>query len=306
MKSSRRGVSVGLVMLSLTVGAVAWASPGHPRTAYVQGDVIVTLKPPVSSSAAEKALAGHALAWKRHFSELSRIRGRQTGVVHAKNRTTAQLIAELSHDPLVETAEPNYLRWFTSASPNDPYYSDLWALHNTGQFANRTAGTPGDDIHFAQAWGLAKPAGTNPPVVAVIDSGVDYTHPDLASNMWINPGEIPHNGLDDDGDGYVDDYYGYDFLDNRSDPMDSGFHGTHVAGTIAAVGNNHLGVIGVDYQARIMALRASNDGATLPASAVIEAIQYATMMKNRGVNIVAINESFGGGGSSSAERSAMQ
>ena len=143
-------------------------------------------------------------------------------------------------------------------------------------------------------------------MVAVIDTGVDYTHPDLAGNMWTNPGENPNNGIDDDGDGYVDDYYGYDFADNLPNPTDSGFHGTHVAGTIAAIGNNQLGVIGVDYQARIMALRASSDGNTLPDSAIIEAIQYATMMKGRGVNIVAINESFGGGGSNSTERAAMQ
>ena len=123
--------------------------------------------------------------------------------------------------------------------------------------------------------------------------------------MWTNPGEIPNNGIDDDGNGYVDDYYGYDFADNLPNPSDSGFHGTHVAGTIAAVGNNQLGVIGVDYQAKIMALKASSDGETLADSAIISAIQYATMMKGRGVNIVAINESFGGGGSNSTERAAM-
>jgi subtilisin family serine protease len=135
---------------------------------------------------------------------------------------------------------------------------------------------------------------------------VDYTHPDLAGNMWTNPGEIPGNGVDDDANGYVDDYYGYDFADGLPNPTDSGFHGTHVAGTIAAIGNNQLGVIGVDYQARIMALRASSDGSSLPDSAIIEAIQYATMMKSRGVNIVAINESFGGSGSNSTERAAIQ
>ena len=178
-------------------------------------------------------------------------------------------------------------------------------LQNTGESINGIAGAAGDDMRFVAAWGLARPT-TNQIVVAVIDTGVDYTHPDLAGNMWTNPGEIPGNGVDDDGDGYVDDYYGYDFADNLPDPMDSGYHGTHVAGTIAAIGNNQLGVIGVDYQARIMALRASSDGETLPDAAIISAIEYATMMKGRGVNIVAINESFGGGGSSSAESAALQ
>ena len=221
-----------------------------------------------------------------------------------KHRTTAELIAELSQDPTVELAEPNYLRWVTG-TPNDTQFTNLWGLQNTGQPVNGTAGTAGDDIHFVAAWGLARPT-TNQFVVAVIDTGVDYTHPDLAGNMWTNSAEIPGNGVDDDGNGFVDDFYGYDFADNLPNPTDSGFHGTHVAGTIAAIGNNQLGVIGVDYQAKIMALKASSDGNTLSDSAIIEAIQYATMMKGRGVNIVTINESFGGGGSNSTERAAMQ
>ncbi|MGH7993286.1 MAG: S8 family serine peptidase, partial [Limisphaerales bacterium] len=308
MKIFPQGVSATLVMLSLTV--VAWAGPKHPATEYVEGDAIVTFKPSLNSTTAEQKLVTHSLVWKHRFAHLSEFRGRQTGLVHANNRTTAQLVAELNNDPGVEAAEPNYLRWVTTMTPNDTYFTDLWALQNTGQTINGSsgtiAGTAGDDIRFIPAWALAQQPGTNRPVVAVIDSGVDYRHPDLASNIWINTGENPTNGLDNDGDGYVNDYYGYDFADNRPDPIDSGFHGTHVAGTIAAVGNNAMGVIGVDYQARIMCLRASSDGNSLPNSAVILAIDYATMMKNRGVNVVAINESFGGGEPDSVEVSAMQ
>lgn len=307
MKTFPHGVFAALVLLSLTV--VAWAGPNHPATEYVEGDAIVTFKPSIDLTGAQQVLAGHTLVWHRHFAGFSRQWGKQTGLVHANNRTTAQLIAELSRDPAVETAEPNYLRWVTTMTPNDTYFTNLWALQNTGQTISGSfgviAGTAGDDIHFVPAWALAQQPGTNPPVVAVIDTGVDYHHPDLASNMWINTGENPTNGLDNDGDGYINDYYGYDFADNLPSPTDSGFHGTHVAGTIAAVGNNNLGVIGVDYQARIMALRASSDGDTLPDSAIIQAIQYATMMKNRGFHVVAINESFGGGGSNSTERAAM-
>jgi subtilisin family serine protease len=305
MKTFPRRTSAILMILSLMIVGVL-AGANHPATEYVEGDVIVTFKASVAPTAAQQMLAAHSLVFVKHFAELSRHRGKETGLVRAKNRTTVELIAELSRDPAVETAEPNYLRWITSAPPNDAYFTNLWALQNTGQPVNGTIGTASDDIHFVAAWALAQPPPTNPPVVAVIDTGVDYRHPDLASNIWINTGENPTNGLDNDGNGYVNDYYGYDFADSLPNPTDSGFHGTHVAGTIAAVGNNQLGVIGVDYQARIMALRASNDGDTLPDSAVIEAIQYATMMKNRGVNVVVINESFGGGGSSSAESSAMQ
>jgi len=303
MKTFSQGVFAVLALLSLTV--VAWAGPSHPATEYVEGDAIVTFKSSVNLTTAEQALASHSLIWRRHFAEFSRQWGKQTGLVHANNRTTAQLIAELKDDPDVETAEPNYLRWISTAPPNDMLFTNLWALQNTGQMINGSSGTAGDDIRFIPAWALAQQPSTNRPVVGVIDTGVDYGHPDLAANMWTNTGEIPNNGVDDDHDGYVDDYYGYDFADNLPEPIDSGFHGTHVAGTIAAVGNNAIGVIGVDYQARIMALRASSDGNSLPNSAVVAAIEYATMMKGRGVNVVAINESFGGGGSNSTERAAM-
>lgn len=307
MKMFSQGVSAAFLLFGLTVIAGAVPNPSVPE--YVEGDAIVTFKSSVSPAGAQQALTGHSLTWRSQFAGFSRLWGEQTGLVHANNRTTTQLIAELSRDPLVETAEPNYLRRVTTTPPNDMLFTNLWGLQNTGQTISGSfgiiTGTAGADIRFVPAWTLAQQPGTNRPVVAVIDTGVDYRHPDLASNIWINTAENPTNGLDNDGDGYKNDYYGYDFADSRSDPADSGFHGTHVAGTIAAVGNNAMGVIGVDYQARIMALRASSDGNSLPDSAVISAIEYATMKKTNGVNVVAINESFGGSGSNSVERAAM-
>ena len=256
-------------------------------------------------SAAGKVLGAHSLALGRHFGPLSEWRHRQTALVRGAGRSTQQLIAELRQDSAVETVEPNYLRWTDGQPPNDTSFTQLWGLNNTGQAVNGVAGTSGDDIKFLAAWSLARPSATN-VVVGIIDTGVDYYHPDLAANMWVNPGELPNNGLDDDGNGYVDDLYGYDFADSIADPQDSGYHGTHVAGTVAAVGKNQLGVIGVDYQAKIMALKASNDGNSLNDSAVIAALQYATLMKQRGVNIVAINASFGGAGYDSALAAAIQ
>ena len=295
------------VTLLVAVGAVriAQAAPAHPAEQYVEGEALVTFRPAADFTASQKALRGHSLQFAEHFGLLSQHRKRESGLVRASGRTTAQLISELSADPEVELAEPNYLRWASSSIPNDTLFPQLWALQNTGQNVNGLVGTAGDDVRFVSAWSLAQ-ASSPPVVVAVIDTGVDYTHPDLTPSLWTNPGETPANSADDDGNGYVDDIFGYDFADGTGDPSDSGYHGSHVSGTIAAAGNNLLGISGVSYQARIMALKASNNGDTFTSSAIIQALQYATMMKGRGVNIVAINASFGGGGYSSTERAAIQ
>ena len=305
-EGNRNQSALFIVVCTLTLLAAGIpTAAAHPAIAYIEGEAIVTFKTGVDLPTAQAALDRHSAPMAKHFAELSKLRHRHMGLVRAKNRTTAALLAELQKDPTVEVAEPNYLRWVTDTVPNDSLFPLLWALQNTSQSVNGAVGTSGDDIKFIPAWGLAMPS-TNPVVVATIDTGIDFTHPDLVSNLWTNPGEIPGNGLDDDGNGYVDDYYGYDFADGVSSPYDSGYHGTHVAGTIAASGNNQIGVIGVDYKAKVMALKASSDGSTLTDAAIIEALQYATMMKSRGVNIVAINASFGGGGSNSTEQAAIQ
>ncbi|MGD0651289.1 MAG: S8 family serine peptidase, partial [Verrucomicrobiia bacterium] len=293
-------------VLIACIGVMVAAATGYAATEYVEGEALVTFKEAADLPAARQALQKHTLSLAKHFKELSEHRHRQTGLVRWQGHTTAALIDELKQEASVETVEPNYLRWASAAPPtNDTLFAQLWGLQNTGQVVNGAAGTAGDDIRFVNAWNSAQPA-AGEVIVAVIDTGVDYTHPDLVSNMWTNAGEVAGNGVDDDGNGYIDDYYGYDFVNSLPDPIDSGLHGTHVSGTIAATGNNDLGVVGVNPQAKIMALKASSDGNTFSDAAVIEAIQYATMMKNRGVNIVAINASFGGGGQSVVERAAIQ
>ena len=282
----------------------SWTASAHLPTEYVEGDVIVTFKGTASFNTAKSVLGKHALQFEKHFAELSARRGRHTGLVKGKRATTAQLIAELTADHTVETAEPNYRRW-VNAQPNDTRFGEMWGLQNTAQTVNGTAGVAGDDVKFTAAWSLAKP-NANQVVVGVIDTGVNFYHTDLAPSMWTNPGETAANSVDDDADGFVDDVYGYDFSGGLPDPSDSGFHGTHVAGTIAAAGNNHLGVIGINFQAKIMALKASSDGDNFSTSAILSALDYATAMKGRGVNIVALNESFGGGGFNTAERDAIQ
>ncbi len=297
--SACRRFSLLLTLLSLAGGL------GHAQTEnpYVEGEVIVTFKTATSLRTADSALQRKSLRFTRRFEGLSARRQKPTGLVRNGGRNTRQLIQDLQSDPDVESVEPNYLRWI-KASPNDTRFAEMWALKNTGQTVDGTKGTSGADIKYVEAWAKAKPV-TGEVVVGVIDTGVEVTHPELAPRMWTNSAEIPDNNIDDDGNGYRDDYYGFDFADNDKDPTDVSDHGTHLAGTIAAQGNNGAGVIGVNDRARIMALKVSTNGDTMSTSAVIEAMEYAVMMKRRGVNIVALNASYGGPSYSNAERAAI-
>lgn len=154
--------------------------------------------------------------------------------------------------------------------PNDPGYQYLWGLHNTGQAP--FYGLDDADIDAPDAWSIT--TGTPTVVVAVVDTGVDYTHPDLAANIWQNTGEII-NGVDDDGNGYIDDIRGWNFVSKNNDPMDDNGHGTHCAGTIAAVGNNGIGVIGTAWNVKIMPLKFLNAQGSGYVSDAISAILYA-------------------------------
>ncbi|MDD5064204.1 MAG: S8 family serine peptidase [Phycisphaerae bacterium] len=189
-----------------------------------------------------------------------------------------RVFAALSPDILY--AEPVY-KCRKSAVPNDARFSDLWGLHNTGQ----EGGTADADIDAPEAWDLD--TGDGSVVVAVIDSGVDYTHSDLAANMWHNPGEIPGNGIDDDGSGFIDDYYGCDTGSNDANPMDDSAdpgHGTHVSGIIGAVGNNGIGVTGVCWNVKIMAVKIAADDGTLYYNAAIDGIEYAVSKGAKVIN----------------------
>src|SRR5262249_47040340 len=148
--------------------------------------------------------------------------------------------------------------------------------------------------------------GSEDIVVGVIDTGIDYTHPDLLPNMWVNDKEIPDNGIDDDGNGVIDDVHGYNAVDNSGDPMDDNSHGTHCAGTIGAAGDNGLGITGVNWKVKLMALKfLSGDGSGTLNNA-IEAINYSIEMRKRGVNIRVLSNSWGGGDYSHALHDAIK
>jgi predicted outer membrane repeat protein len=203
----------------------------------------------------------------------------------------AAAIAVYRRNPHVLYAEPDY--WLHADSvPNDQAFLELWGLRNVGQTVSGDPGTPGADIRAVPAWDLW----TGDPAfrIAVIDTGVDYNHPDLAANIWTNLGETPGNGVDDDGNGWIDDIHGFDFINGDSDPMDDSNHGTHVAGTIGAVANNGVGVAGINWRCKIVALKTLGPGGGT-TSAAIGAVQYAI---DNGIRVS--NNSWGGGGYSQA------
>lgn len=178
--------------------------------------------------------------------------------------------------PEIAEAQPNYI-YSINLTPNDPSYSQLYGMTK---------------ISAPTAWDTT--TGSSEIVVAVIDTGINYNHVDLSANMWRNPGEIAGNNIDDDRNGFVDDVYGYDFIYGDSDPIGDNTHGTHTAGTIGATGNNSIGVVGVNWNVRLMALKTHASDGNSNAAAVIGAFQYATMMKNRGVNIRVTSNSWSG------------
>jgi subtilisin family serine protease len=194
----------------------------------------------------------------------------------------------LTGHPYVEYAQYNYLHYNT-VMPDDPRFDEKYGLHNTGQ----TGGTADADIDAPEAWEIS--TGSHNVVVGVIDGGFSYNHEDLAANAWVNPGEIAGNGIDDDGNGYIDDIHGINAKANDGDPHEGNGHGSHCAGTIGAVGNNGKGVVGVNWSVSIMGLRfLSNKGSGTTANA-IECINYAVDMKtNYGINIRVLSNSWGG------------
>ena len=188
-----------------------------------------------------------------------------------------QALSQYSSLAGVENAQPNYIYKLT-ANPNDAQFSQLYGMAK---------------INAPAAWETT--TGSPNVVVAIIDTGIRYTHEDLAANMWKNAGEIAGNGMDDDGNGYVDDVYGWDFFYNDSDPWDENSHGTHVAGTVGAVGNNAVGVAGVNWNVRLMAIKIyNNTGFGSTSAMLVNAYNYVRMMKTRGVNIRVTSNSYGG------------
>ena len=209
------------------------------------------------------------------------------------NADAVATVAEYSQLAEVEYAEPNFEINLDEAGsgplvpilPHDPQFTDQWALANSGQ----RGGKKGADISATVAW--ATTTGSDKVVVAVLDSGVDYTHEDLEGNMWTRPEEM--DPYQDRELGTIDDEHGFNAIDSTSDPMDENGHGTHCAGIIGAEGENNLGIAGVNWKVQIMPLKFMNAGGFGTTKDAIEAINYVIDRKKAGVNVRIISASWG-------------
>ena len=228
-------------------------------------------------------------------------------------------VVKYMNAPNVEYAEPNYIKHSAATAPNDLLFGQQWGLHNTGQAVNEISGIAGADIKAPQTWDITTGSGT--VVVAVLDTGIDYTHPDLAKNVWANPGESCTDGIDHDGNGFINDCRGWDFTtcakfsqttgvcitpkSPSNDPMDNNGHGSHVSGIVGAVGNNATGVAGLNWNVRVMPLKILNADGEGSVGDEIAGIDYVVLMKNRGTNITVMNASFAGSEPANSESDAI-
>jgi len=253
-----------------------------PKAARSTRGLLVRFKPsaPVAARANVRAAVG-----VRQLRKFGLVPGLE--LVEAPKGDVAAHVRALRNNPNVLYVEPDYVLKPTG-DPNDPSYANLWGLKNSNNF----------DIDAPEAWDLT--TGNPDTIIAVLDTGVAIDHPDLQGNLWKNAGEIAGNGIDDDQNGYVDDVNGWDFFDGDNDPSDTHGHGTHVAGTIGAVGDNGIGVTGVNWSCKIMPLRFLGPDGGYTSDAIL-ALEYAVKM---GAKVS--NHSYGGDGYTQAMFDAIQ
>jgi thermitase len=316
MKKMSVAAILGLAVLS----GSAFAKLSSVEAPYVPGEVLVKVKP---------GLMGKFLAKKSFLNadikkELKLLAGDYL-LLKTHSMTTQGLLTELQSLSEISFAEPNYIykaidnqvslesmltgtvsENFSSQAPRDPLYGKLWGLNNTGSNEpdrnggnSTTPGVAGSDVDAEKAWTINR--GTKRVVIAVIDTGIDYNHPDLKNNIWVNEKEIPGNGIDDDGNGYIDDVHGWNAHGKNGNPMDGNAHGTHCAGTIGAEHNNGVGVAGVMSDVSLMAVKFLSDSGSGSLADAIEAIDYATKM-----NVDIMSNSWGGGGFSRSLEDAIK
>ncbi len=282
--------------------------------------LLVRLAPGISAADVKKLLHERGLKAKKVFSNLSKAKGQAYLSVEPLKKDavlSAVEIQSLTNLPEIDSASLNYeihlvernpytnitgselqrdfvkppvvVQAAPARVPDDPRYSELWGLQN---------------MDMEAAWDIE--TGSKEAVVFVIDTGIDTTHPELSSNLWWNPGEVPGNGIDDDGNGYIDDVHGIDTFNGDADPEDDHGHGTHVSGTIGAQADNAVGVAGVNWEVNIGACKFLDAGGGGTTEGAVQCFDYVLGLKNAGVNVVAINNSWGGGGFSQVLHDAIE
>ncbi len=279
---------IGLTIIS-SIGYAGANATDHRRPAFVPGELLVKYKPSVSVAdrVHHRNLRGMNKVQSFKNIDVERIK-------LPDHMSVGEALELYKDDPDIEYAEPNYYL-YAYGVPNDMDFDNLWGLNNTGQYVDSVSGTFDADMDATEAWDIT--TGSSSVIVAVVDSGADFNHPDLTANIWINPGETPGDGIDNDNNGYPDDVRGWDFITKDNDPNDKGDnnpmdpdgHGTHVAGTIGAVGDNGIGIAGVTWNAKLMILKFLDATGTGTTAGAIAAINYAT---DKGAHV--INCSWGG------------
>lgn len=243
----------------------------------------------------------------KNFYNKMDLLGQQPGVLYAEPNFIYHLVNPLVHQPIRNLMDETLGEYLEDDgddlvySPGVPMFDRLWGLHNTGQGTpSGSASTEGADIDALRAWAIE--TGSRNITIAVIDTGIDYTHRDLADNMWVNLDELNGTpGEDSDGNGFIDDIYGYDFSGDRGDPMDGHGHGTHCAGTIGALHQNDFGVAGVMAEVSMVAIKFLSDSGSGTTANAIRSVDYATML-----NVDIMSNSWGGGAYSEALKEAIE
>jgi hypothetical protein len=286
----------GILSAQRTFVQPSFPTPQHPEK-YISGRLLVrfrTGRAAVRKAAAHLALGAQVKAAFQAVPDLQLVQLPQ-------GMEVAEAVRQYRQNPDVLYAEPDYRVFPTDVTPNDPLFSLTWGLKNNGD----QNGIAGADIKAPAAW--QRSTGSRSVVIGLLDTGVDYTHPELAANIYRNIPDCNSNSLDDDGNGWIDDCNGINVTPNGNwnDPIDYIGHGTHVAGTIGALGNNGAGVAGVSWQVSIIPCKFIDfDGGT--TSGAIQCLDYLAWFKQHGVNIVASNNSWGNGLYSQALRDAIQ
>ncbi len=278
------------ILAALAIGS-AGPAKAEKATELVDGREAAANQVLVRFRAAAPALAGIALGLDT--DEARPVGGMGWVLFHSRSLNVAALLQRLAARPDVLSAEPDYIV-HADNTPNDPLFPNLWGLQNTGQVIGGQAGRPGADISAVRAWDIT--TGSRNNVVGVVDTGIDYTHPDLAPNVWSAPFsfDVTIGGVTRTCPAGS---HGYNAITHTFDPMDDNNHGTHCSGTIGAAGNNGVGVAGINWTASILGSKFLNSGGSGTDSGAVDAIEFAIQAKLAGAaNVRVLSNSWGGGG----------